>query len=84
MKYHQAKVRELDPETKTVVSEDVFTGRRFTETFDKIVLCAGTQTNTFGVKGVEYGHAQKVFFLKQLQHARVGRSEWWGSGADLQ
>ena len=56
------------------MSEDIFTGRKFTETFDKIVLCAGTQTNTFGVKGVEYGHAQKVFFLKQLQHARAIRN----------
>lgn len=71
--YYQASAESVDLATKTLTCYDAFDEKReFKVTYDKLVLACGSETNTFGIKGVE--DSPNVFFLKQLSHARSIRN----------
>lgn len=72
--YHQAKVRDIDFDTNTVVAEDIFSKHRFNLAYDKLVLATGVKTNTFQTPGVMDHEGRCVFFLKHLYHARMIRN----------
>jgi len=71
--YQQATVTSVDLERKIVHCEDAFVqGHSFQLEYDALILATGSETNTFGVKGISV--ANNVFFLKQLQDARAIRN----------
>jgi NADH:ubiquinone reductase (non-electrogenic) len=51
---------------------EIFKGRVSEQPFDYLIMAVGSETNTFGVPGVE--NNPHVFFLKQLDHARAIRN----------
>jgi NADH dehydrogenase FAD-containing subunit len=68
--YFQAYVEKINFENGTVLCRDAFKHdqHEFTIPYDAIVLATGSETNTFGVPGVE--NNENVFFLKQLKDSR--------------
>ena len=70
--YFHAACENIDYSNKKVQSKNEHTGLIFDCNFDYLVISPGSQTNTFGVKGV-YDNPY-VFFLKQLSDARKIRN----------
>lgn len=70
--YLQASCDSIDFQTKTLSCTEIFKGKVFNQRFDYLVMAVGSETNTFGVPGVE--NNSNVFFLKQLEHARAIRN----------
>jgi NADH dehydrogenase FAD-containing subunit len=70
--YLQASCDSIDFDTKTISCTEIFKGKVSEQAFDYLVLAVGSETNTFGVPGVE--NNPNVFFLKQLEHARAIRN----------
>ena len=68
--YYQATVDSIDFSKGELCCADAFKtdAHKFTLEYDALVLAPGSETNTFGVPGVE--NNDSVYFLKQLQHAR--------------
>lgn len=73
VKYVQASCTDINFETSTMSCLEIFKKRSYEESFDYLVLAVGSETNTFGVKGVFDN--PNVFFLKQLDHARSIRQK---------
>jgi len=71
--YYQANVTSIDLQNSSISCVDAFTdGHRFRLEYDALIVASGSETNTFGVKGVSDN--PHVFFLKQLQHSRSIRN----------
>ena len=71
--YFQASVNKIFFNKNVISCSDAFAeGRDFTLEYDALILAAGSETNTFGVKGVTGN--DKVFFLKQLKDSRLIRN----------
>ena len=71
--YYQAHVTSIDLRDSSVTCVDAFSdGHRFRLEYDALIVASGSETNTFGVKGVSDN--PHVFFLKQLQHSRSIRN----------
>jgi hypothetical protein len=64
--------RSLSEQAKRTTEEDEGSGHKevIQLRYDKLVICVGAQSNTFGVPGVE----RYCFFLKQLSDARMIRN----------
>jgi NADH dehydrogenase FAD-containing subunit len=71
--YKQATCNEIDYKNKRLHCAEVFKNEKFTLDYDYLVLAPGSETNTFNVPGVEGN--PRVFFLKQLEHARLIRNK---------
>eukprot|EP01041_Mallomonas_annulata_P005445 gene5445-10937_t len=72
--YFQAFVKNIDFENYTVDCVDAFKSEHtFQLKYDVVILAPGSETNTFGVKGIEDNPC--VFFLKQLEHSRAIRNK---------
>jgi NADH dehydrogenase FAD-containing subunit len=71
--YKQATCNEIDYKNKRLHCAEVFKNEKFTLDYDYLVLAPGSETNTFNVPGVEGN--PRVFFLKQLDHARLIRNK---------
>jgi len=76
--YEQASVDAIDFEKRTVECTDSFTeGHKFSLQYDVLVLACGSETATFGIRGIEHhkprGTGSHVYFLKQLHHSRAIR-----------
>ncbi|ORX58687.1 FAD/NAD-P-binding domain-containing protein [Hesseltinella vesiculosa] len=71
--YHQAYVESIDPEKQTIRCSsnlDDNRGQLFDLDYDKLVICVGAYSNTFGTKGVkEHG-----IFLKDISDAKKIRN----------
>lgn len=72
LNYIQALCNNIDFDKKVLSCTEIFKGRVFDTKFDYLILAVGSETNTFGVPGVE--NNPNVFFLKQLEHARAIRN----------
>lgn len=71
--YYQAHVTSIDLRDSSISCVDAFSdGHRFQLVYDALIVASGSETNTFGVKGVSDN--PHVFFLKQLQHSRSIRN----------
>ena len=71
--YHQAACSEVDFNAKQLHCTEVFKNLTFSVDYDFLVLAPGSETNTFNVPGVEGN--PRVFFLKQLDQARLIRNK---------
>jgi NADH dehydrogenase/NADH:ubiquinone reductase (non-electrogenic) len=71
--YKQAACNEIDYKSKKLHCTEVFKNEPFTMDYDYLVLAPGSETNTFNVPGVEGN--PRVFFLKQLDQARLIRNK---------
>jgi NADH dehydrogenase FAD-containing subunit len=72
LSYLQASCNSIDFQSKSLSCTEIFKGKVFNQRFDYLVMAVGSETNTFGVQGVE--NNSNVFFLKQLDHARAIRN----------
>lgn len=72
LNYIQGLCNKIDFNNKKLECSEIFKGNVFQKDFDYLVLAVGSETNTFGVPGVE--NNSHVFFLKQLEHARAIRN----------
>jgi len=64
--FYQAYALQLDPRAKLIECENAIDKKRFTVSFDYLLISVGAVNATFGIEGVET-HA---FFLKELRDAR--------------
>lgn len=71
--YTQATCDEIDHVHRKVHCTELYQRNNFSMSFDYLVMALGSETNTFGVPGVHDN--PRVFFLKQLQHARSIRNK---------
>jgi NADH dehydrogenase/NADH:ubiquinone reductase (non-electrogenic) len=73
--YYQANAESINLETSSIHCTDIFKeyGCDFDVKYDMLVLAAGSETNTFGIKGVSNNNYD-IFYLKQLSHARAIRN----------
>lgn len=71
--YAQAYCNEIDYKSKKLHCAEVFKNSAFAMDYDYLVLAPGSETNTFNVPGVEGN--PRVFFLKQLDQARLIRNK---------
>jgi NADH dehydrogenase FAD-containing subunit len=68
--YYQAKVNNINFENGIIHCKDSFEkAHEFDVLYDALILAPGSETNTFGVKGV-VDDDNHVYFLKQLSHSR--------------
>jgi len=73
VEYHQANVKSIDFQNKTLHCSDAFVnGYDFNVQYDGLIIAPGSETNTLGVPGVL--NNPNVFFLKQLSHSRAIRN----------
>ena len=74
IKYYQASVNSIDFDDAIIHCTDAFTDdkHKFNLDYDALILAPGSETNSFGVHGVETN--EHVFFLKQLEHSRAIRN----------
>ena len=71
--YYQAEVTSIDFDQHRVHCSDIYKSHNdFDLQYDALILAPGSETNTFGVKGVE--NNENVFYLKQLNHSRAIRN----------
>ena len=71
--YKQASCNSIDFNNKKLHCTEVFKNNSFIMDYDYLVLSPGSETNTFNVPGVEGN--PRVFFLKQLDQARLIRNK---------
>lgn len=71
--YAQAYCNEIDYKNKKLHCAEVFKNSAFSMDYDYLVLAPGSETNTFNVPGVDGN--PRVFFLKQLDQARLIRNK---------
>lgn len=71
--YAQASCDEIDYLHKRIHCTEVYKNSTFSMEYDYLVLAPGSETNTFNVPGVE--NNPRIFFLKQLDHARSIRNK---------
>ena len=74
IKYEQAFVDHINFKEKILDCKDAFkNGHCFSLPYDALVLAVGSETATFGVKGLQ--NNENVFFLRQVLSLLV--SLWW-------
>eukprot|EP01032_Pedospumella_encystans_P012913 gene12913-14903_t len=71
--YTQATCDEIDYVHRKVHCTELYNRNNFSMYYDYLVMALGSETNTYDVPGV-YDNP-RVFFLKQLQHARSIRNK---------
>lgn len=71
--YVQASCDRIDFANQTVQCTEVFKQHPVSLPYDYLILAPGSETNTFNVPGVE--NNPRIFFLKQLSHARAIRNK---------
>lgn len=71
--YTQATCDEIDHVHRKIHCTELYQLNNFSMSYDYLILALGSETNTFGVPGVH--NNPRVFFLKQLQHARSIRNK---------
>jgi NADH dehydrogenase FAD-containing subunit len=73
--YYRAKARSLDHIRKKVMCESI-DHAMFELEYDKLIIAVGVKTNTFGIQSIFDAERKRdsVFFLKQLEHARLIRT----------
>jgi NADH dehydrogenase FAD-containing subunit len=76
--YFQADVQSVDFENGKILCQDAFKRdqHQFNLPYDALVVAAGSETNTFGIHGVE--NNEDVYFLKQLKDSRAIRNRLIG------
>lgn len=53
----QSKVIAIDKESKTVTVENLETGEKFTDTYDKLVISTGAKPKQLSISGIERAHS---------------------------
>ena len=73
--YFRGKAKSLDHINKKVICESIDRAI-FELEYDKLVIAVGVKTNTFGIESITAAERKNdsVFFLKQLEHARLIRA----------
>jgi NADH:ubiquinone reductase (H+-translocating) len=71
--YHQAYCNQVEFNEKTLHCSELFKNTPFELKYDYLVVAPGSETNTFNVPGVDGN--PRVFFLKQLDQARLIRNK---------
>ncbi|MES1916019.1 MAG: hypothetical protein MHM6MM_007880 [Cercozoa sp. M6MM] len=71
LSYLQAKCVDIDTENNLIKCRDEFSDKEFDLDYDDLVVSVGARNATFNVPGVE---PDKVFFLRNLEHARALRN----------
>ena len=73
LSYYQAFCESISFDNKSIQCRDAFfEGKSFSLEYDKLIIACGSESNTFGIKGVKT--TPHVFFLKQLEDARAIRN----------